>query len=311
MRCFIFIVVCLFIMPSLAPAQAESNLVSPEKGHIKVQEHQEQSVLGLSEINEKTVIKDLYADKYQTSSIQNISTLYWLKGVLDLNDQAAIDNFLLINECDYYKKNIEDDFKWQKVREAAKRMIADQVKDYSDKYQIIVPIDLGRYDHEKKGFPLTDETKFNNLRRVQIGGDRGDICGNDWIIENYPREIRLILNKPFNFNFLYLDEHVAQAFILRYRKGLTKRPSTMKYNKFDRIVFARVRITLSKYQKIEQRRNDTPVAVFFGSIDGFEIFENSDETGLLYSENFIKKVAPDLKLESQKAPDQEIKDVVE
>ena len=247
---------------------------------------QDPSKGGARTINERTVLKDKYKGKYQTSDAESLSGLYWKQGLMDYQNKKMIDNYLLINECEYYKKYFNDDFKWLKIREAARKMISDQAPYFSDKFQIVIPISLGRYDSERKGFKVSEISKFKDFRRVVLNGRDEEICGKRWIIEHYPRDAAVILNKPFNFDFFELDEHIAQAFILRFNKGLTKKHEDVDDKKYKRVVFMRVRMTFLKYLRTIRRDHRTPAAVFFGQIDGFEIFENSDETGLLYTVDF-------------------------
>ena len=240
----------------------------------------------VTDIPESTIIEDKYAGEYQEANVENFSRLYWAKNILDIDDDKVIDNFIMINECKYYRENIDNDFKWEKARKAARAMIKDQVHTYDDKYQILVPVDLGRYDAERKGFPIKKDSAFKDLRRVEIGGNDGKVCGEKWEIKHFPRNVHLILNKPFNFDFFELDEHLAQAFILRYNFNKPKRPDEYKHSSFERLAFVRFRMRLVEYQGKDRERHRTTVAVMFGQIDGIDVFENPDETGLLATYNF-------------------------
>lgn len=234
---------------------------------------------------EVTIMEDEYAGIYVEPSLQNISKLYWKKNVLKEENDVAVDNFLRINECGIYEKFYEDDFEWQRIREAARDMISDNKEDFPYKFKMLIPIDLGRYDMLRKGFPLINKTAFKDLRRIEIGGNSNakPICGEDGVIDFYPRNLILILNKPFSYEFVELDEHVAQAYIVRQKYDPVKRPRELQNKHFDRLAFARIRITFSEYQGVTRGSDAFPLAVMFGKLDGIDIFEDPDEKRLLTS----------------------------
>lgn len=286
MKKIILTLILSFIIPASSYAQDQSNRIFPDSENVPPELLNLQNRNDVTDVLESTVIKDKYAGKYQKSTIENLSRLYWLKGVLKFDNDKALDNFILINECDFYKKNINNDFKWREVREAVRGMIKEDLPTYSDKYKIIVPIDLGRYDANKKGFPLVNGTEFKNLKRVEVGGNDGSICGMQWEVEHYPRNARLVLNKPFNYTFMELDEHLAQAYILRNNITKPERPEEIRSKAFNRLAFARIRMSFMEFQKVAKERNRTKVAVIFGKVDGVDVFENADETGLLSTVDF-------------------------
>jgi hypothetical protein len=233
----------------------------------------------VSDEPEVTIIKDPYVGKYLHPSVQNLSKLYWRMGILKTENDTAVDNYLLINECDIYEKFFKDDFEWSRIRDAAAQMLDENKEAFSRHFKIVIPVDLGRYDMERGGFPLDSKTEFKDLRRVEVGGaDNNDrLCGKDFAIEHYPRNMVLILSKPFNFDFLELDEHVAQAFIIRRKYDDVKIPLTMRYRDFDRIVFARLRVELTNYRGSAKGSDNLPLAIMFGNIKGIDFFEDPYE----------------------------------
>ncbi|HPF79151.1 MAG TPA: DUF4852 domain-containing protein [Alphaproteobacteria bacterium] len=241
-----------------------------------------------AEDEEVTVMEDKYAGQYVEPTLQNISKLYWKKGALVESNDTAIDNYMLINECDIYEKFYKDDFEWQRIREAGREMLKENKANFSQKFKMVVPIDLGRYDMMRKGFPLINKTAFKDLRRVEIGGNsnRQRVCGVDNIIENYPRNLILILNKPFSYEFVQLDEHVAQAFIIRRKYEKIVRPKELENKTYDRLAFARIRITFADYQGETRGSDNFPLAVMFGRLDGIDIFEDAGEKRLLTSVDY-------------------------
>ena len=235
-----------------------------------------------------TVLVDEHANEYYSPSVQNLSKMYWKKKTLDLKNDVAIDNFLRINECNLYEDFFTDDFEWDRIRNAARRMLEANQDSFPERFKFLLPVELGRYDSERKGFPLENNTAFIDLRRVEMGGgdNSGTICGVKHTIDFYPRNIVLALSNPFNFEFLPVDEHVAQAFLIRRKYDDFKVDNALRLQGFDRIAYARLRVYLSSYQGQARGKDNTTLAVMFGKIEGIDFFEDPYETKLLKSIDF-------------------------
>lgn len=287
----------LFVLPVATQAQEDQNqdntdfiagsdiqFKSQEADESKLDEkNNDNKIVSLS--NEVTVIEDKYAGQYLSPTVQNLSKLYWKMNSMNIDNDTHIDNFMLVNECDIYQKFYTDDFEWMRVREAGREMLKENKADFSNQLQMIVPIDLGRYDMQRKGFPLINQTAFKELRRIEIGGnsDRSPICKKDGNIPGYPRNMIMILNKPFTYEFLELDEHIAQAFIIRRKYNKVALSEGMRASGFQRPVFARIRFTIKKYQGETTDSNGAARSIMFGELDGIDIFEDKNEKILLLS----------------------------
>ena len=271
-----------FVTPNSVQFGEDSFKVAPEARELQ------QDQIFVSDEPDITVIEDQYVGQYLVPSVENLSKLYWKKNTLDIENNEAVDNFLKINECEIYEEYYEDDFEWKRVRDAAKKMLNQNKADFPDKFKFILPVDLGRYDLEKKGFPLVSETAFVDLRRVEMGGgdNQKDICGTTLDIDYYPRNIVLALSNPFNFDFLQIDEHVAQAFIIRRKYEKAETGNELRLRHYKRPVFARLRVHLTSYQGQTRGRDNNSLAVMFGRIEGIDFFEDPYEKKLLKSVDF-------------------------
>lgn len=228
---FLSLFVSCFLLSAAAPVRAQSTLSEDDfiagsdiifDTDEKHKFENEETATGkpvLPEEAEITITEDKYAGQYMEPTVENISKLYWKKNALALSNDIAIDNFMLINECDIYLKFYRDDFEWTRIREAGRKMLKENKNKFSHKFKMLIPIDLGRYDMMRKGFPLINKTAIKDLRRVEIGGNANNskVCDTVGPIPHYPKNLILILNKPFSYEFVEFDEHVAQAFIVRQK----------------------------------------------------------------------------------------------
>lgn len=223
-----------------------------------------------------TVMKDPFAGEYVKGTPQNLSKLYWRLKVFDDGDERAIDNFMRINECRMYQNNINDDFEWAEIREAAKKMLKKDSKFYSKQFEFILPVHLGKYDTERRGFPLVDHTDFTNVRRMEVTGNslQREVCGKQGEIKDYPRNIMMILRKAFTYNFAEVDEHVAQAYLLKKQKEVMGLPFEMRQRRYERMAYVRLRVDFNQYQGNVKGRNHTILAILHGDLKGIDLFED-------------------------------------
>lgn len=284
------------LLPILAlmvalPAAAEDQPVIPQAAPPAISQQAQVPPTYTAEADqlqasEVTVMKDDYAGtEYATPNMQNLSKLYWRLGVFNPSDNKIIDNYLIINECEVYRNFFSDDFEWANVRKATRDMLKDKSPAFTNQFKILVPIDLGRYDTERGGFDIVNRTAFVNSRRVQVTGSGSAFmeCGQNNDLAGYPSNVVMILNKPFTFDFVKVDEHVAQAFLLRKRYNAAPLPRELRNLGFQRPAYARMRVTFVRYQGTNDIQGGRKQAVIFGKLDGIDVFEDLKEEMLLTS----------------------------
>lgn len=235
--------------------------------------------------SEVTILRDNYSGKYNLSTIENLSKLYWRLGAFDLEDDTAIANFLRINECSMYSEYLNDDLEWQQILKTMREHLAKNKDTYPLNYQFVLPLHLGRYDPVQQGFPLVDHTGFEDSKRIEVQSNdqEKEICHSKSATPDYPLGIVILLPQPFTMNFVKLDEHVAQAFILRKKADYLKLDEGQRLKSHEREAFLRLRVTFSQYNGNLRGTDNQIMAILFGQIDGYEIFEDYAQKRLMLS----------------------------
>lgn len=231
-----------------------------------------------------TTIEDKYSGQYVRISPQTLSQLYWKLQVFDSGDNRAIDNYMLINECQIYQDNVNNDFEWNKVREAAKTSIQKNKADFPTQFEFYVPVHLGRYDVNKKGFYLVDGTGYEKVRRMEVHSyiRANEVCGHDGEIKDYPKAVLFVLQRPLTYVFAEVDEHVAQAYILRKQKEVLDLPPDERQRRYERTAYLRMRVDAQEYQgNIKGKQNI--LAVLQTELHGIDLFEDANGERLLSS----------------------------
>ena len=263
---------CLIILLSLnSHSLADDNKRSP---------------LDIASEREVTIIKDHYGGEYVNPTLQNLSRLYWRLGVFDLLDDFAIDNYLKINECDIFTSYYKDEFEWIEIRDATRKSIGKQRDTYENKFKFVLPIILGNYDQDRGGFDLIRNTGFPNLKRIEfVDPNRKDeVCYLYPDIPDYERNVLLILDQPLDYTFVEMDDHVAQAFILRKKYEYMQIDEAVRLRRYERQAYIRLRMTIKEYQgSIKGQTLDGNLAILYGRLDGIDIFDDYEQKLLLAS----------------------------
>ncbi len=235
--------------------------------------------------NEITILRDNYAGKYSPSSLENLAKLYWRLGAFDLEDGEAVGNYLKIVECKLFTEYINDDLEWKEIIRTMKKHIAEHRDGFPISFQFVLQLHLGRYDPVLGGFPIVDKTGFKNAKRIEVDSidRRRDICFDPNPIKDYPKSLILLLQNPFTLDFLKLDEHVSQAYILRKKSEFSELPDSVRVSRYERDAYLRLRITFYQYHGNMRGEGNAPTAILQGKIDGYEIFEDAAQKRLMLS----------------------------
>jgi Domain of unknown function (DUF4852) len=242
---------------------------------------------------EVTILRDDYAGKYNLSTLQNLSKLYWRLGAFDFEDDLAVGNYLKINDCKIFTEYLNDDLEWKEIVRVMQEHLRAESATFPLNYQFVLQLHLGRYEPERGGFPLVDRTGFIDAKRIEVDSldHNREICYDHGTIKDYPKSIVLLLPEPFTLDFIKLDEHVAQAFILRKKSEYNKLADEQKVRAYERDAYLRLRVTFSQYHGNLRGDGNQTMAILFGNIDGYEIFEDAGQKRLMASVDMKKKAA--------------------
>ncbi len=240
--------------------------------------------------SEITVLRDNYAGKYNIATLENLSKMYWRLGAFDLQDDLAIGNYVKITDCKIFTNFVNDDLEWADIVKTVRGQLEQSRGTFPLNFQFLIELHLGRYDPDLGGFPLTDKTGFTEAKRIEVDSidARQEICYDEKAIDDYPKSIFILLPKPFTLDFIKLDEHVAQAYILRKKSEYSKLPEEVRVQRYERDAYLRLRVTFSQYHGNLNADDSTLMGILFGTIDGYEIFEDAAEKRLMLSVDLSK-----------------------
>ena len=232
--------------------------------------------------DDETVINDGYV----VPTLKNLSKLYWALAMFDLSDNQAVDGYLMINQCDIYKKFFRSDFELESLREATRQSIQGNMTKFPMKFEIMIPVGLDRYNIGTEKFALDPRSQFLGARRLEIAVNSrfGNICG-ILDIPKYPRNFILSLSRPLTVTDIPVDPEVAQVFIEQQDNEAPTHVFRSVISKYSRVAYLRVTVSMNQFKGYSKPDNITPsMAEIFGTIDGFEMYGDRDKTLLMFNQ---------------------------
>lgn len=277
------LLVLLAILP-FAPARAQGEHSVPPATNPPSAQAPAQS-LPPEPDTEVTILRDEYAGKYNSSTLDNLAKMYWRLGAFDMEDGEAVGNFIKINECKLYAEYVNDDLEWKEIVKTMTKHIEKNKEAYPLNFQFVLQLHLGRYDPALGGFTIVDKTGFKNAKRIEVDSidNAREVCYDQNPIKDYPKSLIILLPKPFTLDFVKLDEHVAQAYILRKKSEFSQLSDSQRLQQYERDAYLRLRITFSQYHGNLRAENGRPMAILYGKIDGYDIFEDAKQKRLMLS----------------------------
>lgn len=230
-------------------------------------------------------------EHYEFPTFENLSRLYWTLGILDPEKNAqAIDNFVRIHDCQVYLDYYRDDFEWRKIRAITKEKIVKERGDWPVRFELLIPVELGRYDFAKKEFPVLSEFLKEGARRITTGYNsmQDPVCDTRAMkIPDYPRDIVLNLSRPILIESIPMDPDLAQDYLIRTKilnaEAYRDRDDAVRERRYERMAFLRLRVRLIKFMEFMKAGDRGEMyPLIFSSVESFDVFEDQDMKKVLY-----------------------------
>jgi hypothetical protein len=231
-------------------------------------------------------------DEYVEGNMTDLARLYWTLEKFDIEDADAINNFLLITECELYQKFRNDEFEWSQIFAATQKYITDNVSVWPTTFEIMIPITLGRYDIERQVFNVNEDSWFKGARRLDVNQNRRRIrlCGvYTSNLKNYPPNIILTLDKPFTLTEIPMAPELANLYIMESNRRFDNLPASLKIARYKRFSYLRLKVRIYAYQRTGREGGGLYEKVHVtGRLEGVEVYADPNKTKLLYSKDVPK-----------------------
>ena len=233
---------------------------------------------------------------YERPNIRTLSQLYWRMLKLDPADDEAVDNFMMINECDLYRDYYQNEFEWLGICDAARTFLLENRKDFPIHFEFVQPLRFAEYDLETSEFDVWEPYKINSVRRFEVLAEDlfKDVCDkkSKVIIPNYPKGLLVELNRPFTLDSISVDPEKAREYI-EERIEAAKVTSSNVNSKKDlyetRSAYLVMRFRVFSYKEEERVRNFGQMAKVLAVLESYSIYGDRDHQNVLFAEDFTRK----------------------
>lgn len=232
--------------------------------------------------------------KYVDPSYSNLAHLYWALGILDVNRNALIDNFITITECKMFQSYFNNDLEWREIRETTRNYLRDNYKTFPTSFKIMIPLYLGRYNYEDEYFEVDQEASaIASARNIEtIYYMKAVTCGLGGEIEGYPRNLILNLNRPFSLPRLPVERELARLFLDETNSRRANRivdPSRpIKAADNQRFAYLELMFRVHSYKDTIKTAGGTLKAIVFAQIDHIRVYADFDKEKLLYEKDMYE-----------------------
>lgn len=219
---------------------------------------------------------------YALNTLENVSNVLFRKGVLKLDDPAAIEEYIRIHECGLYGLYGRDDFAWARIRDAYARDLSLSLNVLPDGLEVVSALPLGPYDIAGGEFAIAPVGQMDNVGVVDVlNSTSGALItcekrGEDSFVPRvHPLKLTVKLDRPITFKSFPLERKLADALITE----MNKRKVWLESQRREVTLVMRVRLTTADPLASV---GDPLRRSVLGLIDDFRVYEGPDRKQLLY-----------------------------
>lgn len=177
------------------------------------------------------------SNEYFSPTFENLSKTLIAMDYYDLMDDKILDEYAQVNYCELYQNYFDNDFEWQRIRDAIRDDIKENLKTYPRYYDVVGPMYIDRYDFEREAFRLKPESKILNVGRLTIYEEVSNVyhCDRTSPSDYFPVKFIAWLNQPVNITQIKMEPEDAKALLDRLDRRLETR---MVYVRFRILILA-------------------------------------------------------------------------
>lgn len=224
------------------------------------------------------------AEDYAKPTWPNLLQTLVRFNAINIDDDNVLDEYGAVTECDLYKADYRDDFKWNKVRTALRDDIRQKITTFPTSYSYRAELQLDRYDFQEKLFRLTAKTTLQNINALSIYKVVGNPC-EGVSIKLLPSAFRVVLDMPLFFEGIPLGQKDAEALLQQMKDDKNS----------DRIVSAIFNMRIVYIEPMHMAKGSDASSIYVqgsGSddrsvrldarLDSVEFYEDAALTKLIY-----------------------------
>lgn len=237
--------------------------------------------------------------KYGETTLEGMSDVLFRKGILRTDDPAAIEEYIRIHECGLYEQYMNDDFSWNRIREAYARELQLRLPTLPDGIEIVSALPLGQYNLATNEFEISSGSKFERMAYITVMKTEGgsyDACSHIrstvFVPRVHPLELNVKIDVPLTLTGIPITQEVANKLI----DEMNKRQELTEERKRTVTLVMRIRVTnVDPLSSVTDPLRRT----ILGLIDDLRIYESPERKQLLFRRDYQTQREKDQKKKQQ------------
>lgn len=232
------------------------------------------TVLSVSAVaQDQSKILPRFWDKteYHPPIVENLAGLYWMLGAHDLEDDEAVDRYLMITNCPLFTDFYVNAEEWPLVREGGRKELKKLIKhrNFVNNYRFVIPVGLTDYDSQAGVFRLASPyDKLNGRKYItQLQTEpSSQVCGVGGKVKGYPKNLLVKLGKALPISEFTVDQEKADLYL-----------QAVENSGIGRIAYLTVEVRVIKFMEFMNYEPDgTPRAHVFGRLEGVGLYADQE-----------------------------------
>ena len=216
--------------------------------------------------------------EYIPATHSNLSSLLWKFRTYDANDKSILSNYVRTQNCDLYKKYINDEFIWLNIVEGIKRDIKYSANTFNERLEILTVIPLGQYNFKNLAFEIRSDYALYNegaiifpLEDYQALGSKSNCT-----TMHFPGLMKFLPDNKYLLAEIPMYPEQANPMLDRIQKNPLN-----GYELGSRVLLARIRINVNGIHEANSNQ-----IIFGGQLDEIAFFEDSEMKKEVWKKNF-------------------------
>ncbi len=168
-------------------------------------------------------------------------------------DDALVDEYAMMTNCDLYASTAGDEFRWRTARAGLLETIQKLGDNQLTKIRYDTPLQLTKYDFSNKLFPFTARTSIDNVNSFLMTTNNEFKCGRGQV-QYLPHDFRAVTKNPITIPGIPMSPEDGET-ILR-TMDMMKNTNRTIYTRFSMHVIDVQ--PLLRYTKHDKYGNETP-----------------------------------------------------
>lgn len=225
------------------------------------------------------------ADDFAIPKYENMVNTLIRYGALNIKNNEVLDEYSIMTECKLYQHFYDDEFKWQKFREAMRQKLDQDVKTFPTGYRYDTKLHLDRYSFEDRLYRFSNKSMADGfgsfLLRVKYNAD--PTCAAALKVM-FPFAYRIVLARPLYLAGLPFTESEARGLMDRLNEAGNKdRTIYVRFN-FRIVYIAPVAKNKARmvYEQLDTEKKSNAEIRMDARLDSVNFYEDEARTKLLY-----------------------------